>query len=322
MQFLLPIDIPSLQPRIAHDSKLWLIGSCFTEHMTHFLAKAKFAVKQNSHGILFNPLSVCKAVEDVIHRKQYTEKDLFFLNEYWHSWYHHSDFSFRNQQETLQAINEQIQTHHAFLREADYIFITLGSAFAYHHIEQQIYVSNNHRAPSQWFRKDLLEIDTIKLHLNQMLDSLQAFNPKLRVVFTISPVRHVRDGVIDNNRSKARLLEAIHSLEDTYYFPAYELVVDVLRDYRFYDLDMVHPNYQATAYVWEQFVQHCIDPNCLPRMKQLEQLHKARNHRPKDIGSEAHKRFLADHYQLCLELKSKYDYLDLDDEMRYFSEKV
>ena len=237
MDFLLKIDIPELTPKLKHTDKVLLIGSCFTEHIFNFLCRNKFAAMQNSHGVLFNPLSVCKALDDLVENKKYTADDLFLLNEYYHSWFFHSDFSCLDAQESLQKINDSISAH---------------------------------------FRKDLLSIEVMTNALIAMQEKLKAFNPKLKFVYTISPVRHSRDGVIENNRSKARLLETVHSLPNQYYFPSYELVIDVLRDYRFYDIDLVHPNYPATAYVWEQFKTHCIEPNCFPLMKKLEQLHKAK----------------------------------------------
>lgn len=319
MNFQLDIAIPELQPRIPHTARVLLVGSCFTEHMSRFLGRAKFRVMQNPHGIIFNPVSVCKALEDITSNKQYTASELFFLNEYWHSWYHHSDYSDLEQESTLQRINTAIEAHHAFLVQADYVFITLGSAFAYRLKEKDILVSNNHRAPAQWFEKELLPIDTIVAQLEQSMLAMRQLNPRLRFLFTVSPVRHVRDGVIENNRSKARLLEAVHSLKDSYYFPAYELVIDILRDYRFYDLDMVHPNYQATAFVWEKFLEHCIDPACLPLLRQLDQLYKAKHHRPKSTQSEAHKKFLQEQLDLSRSLKEQYPYLDLDEEIRLFS---
>lgn len=319
MQFHLPIQFPSLEPRIAHQHKLMLLGSCFTEHMTQFLQRMKFTCVQNSHGILFNPMSVCKALEDVLYQKNYTEKDLFFLDEYWHSWYHHSDFSDLNPAVALQKINESIAEQHSFLLQADYLFITLGSAFAYHHTEENIFVSNNHRAPSTWFTKQLLSADSIEKQLRATIAKIKSVNPKIKIVCTISPVRHARDGVIENNRSKANLIEAVHRIEEIYYFPAYELVIDILRDYRFYDVDMVHPNYQATAYVWEQFVDHCIDQNYLPLLKKLDQLYKSVHHRAKDTRSKAHQRFMQEQLVLCKELKAQYPHLDLLEELNIFN---
>ena len=318
MNFQLDISIPDLEPRIVHPSNVLLIGSCFTEHMTNFLNRAKVRTMQNPHGIIFNPLSVCRALQDIVENKIYSEDDLFFLNEYWHSWFHHSDFSDMSKEKALEKINTSILTHHTFLKETDYLFITLGSSFAYKLLEKDLFVSNNHRAPSQWFEKTLLDIDLMRTSLENVMDKIRTINPSMRFVFTVSPVRHSRDGVIENNRSKARLLEVVHSLKNIYYFPAYELVIDVLRDYRFYDLDMVHPNYQATAFVWEKFVTHCMDPHCIPLMKQMDQIFKAKNHLSRNSESEAHKKFQFEHYELCKGLKEEFPYLDLEEEMTIF----
>jgi hypothetical protein len=322
MKFHLDINIPKLEPAVAHNDRIVLIGSCFTEHMSGFMNKVKFQTIQNSHGILFNPASVCKALSDVIQKKEYTPNDLFQLDEYWHSWYHHSDFSALDIDDSLSRINQHIANHHEFLKSANVLIITLGSAFVYRLLDQNILVSNNHRAPAAWFQKELLTIDIMRHQLQQLHDELLAFNPLLRIIYTISPVRHIRDGVIENNRSKARLLEVVHGLPNVYYFPAYELVIDVLRDYRFFDIDLVHPNYAATSYVWDQFVTHCIDPSCIPLLKQLEQIHKARQHRPKDTRSKAHQKFLQDHFELCVSLTNTFPYLDLSDELTYFGEPI
>jgi hypothetical protein len=231
MQFLLPINIPKLEPSISHHHKVLLMGSCFTDHISHFLAKAKFSIMQNSHGVLFNPWSVSKALTDIVACKQYTQSDLFFLHEYWHSWFFHSDFSDLDADACVQKINHSILTHHTFLKETNVVIITLGSAFAYYLPVEHTLVSNNHRAPMDWFEKRLLEVDYMKNELETMQEKLAAFNPTLIFIYTISPVRHSRDGVIENNRSKARLIETVHQLRNAYYFPAYELVIDVLRDY-------------------------------------------------------------------------------------------
>lgn len=326
MNFQVSIDIPAIGQKIRHSDRIYLIGSCFTEHIANYLRKAKFEVLSNAHGILFNPFSVYQSMSDVVHKTRYEPKDLFFLNEQWNSWYHHSDFSVVGQSEPeaqacAKNINETIQQHHDFVKEAQYVIITLGSAFAYWHIEEEHYVSNNHRAPSQRFRKDLLSIEAIQEYLRKIEQDIHLLNPNARIIYTISPVRHLRDGVVENNRSKARLLEAVHSREQAYYFPAYELVIDVLRDYRFYDIDMAHPNFAATSYVWEQFVSHCIHPDDTELMKQCEQLSKAMSHRPKSTHTEAHRNFLKQHLELCITLKAAHPYLDLEKEMAYFDYK-
>ena len=319
MQFQLDIHIPELEPRIQYPAKIALIGSCFTEHITQYLKRVKFPVMENPHGILFNPHSVCQSLQEVMDQRLYTESDLFYYQEYYHSWFHHSDFSALKPDEALHKINTAIQDYHVFLKDADYLFITLGSAFAYYVTEGGFLVGNNHRAPSAWFEKRMLDIPYIQQQLQELLKCLSVFNPKLNIIFTISPVRHHRDGLIENNHSKARLLEAVHHLNEVYYFPAYELLIDVLRDYRFYDADLVHPNYAATQYVWSQFVTHCLHPSCQPLMAEMDQIYKARHHKPKDTRSQAHQQFMQTHYQHCLDLKQQYPFLDLEEELHYFA---
>ncbi len=318
MNFFLPVIFPYLKPAIGYEDKIYLTGSCFTEHITDFLRKAKFQAKENAHGILFNPLSVCRSLQDVIAKRVYTEGDLFLFNEYWHSWFHHSDFSDLDKDITLEKINNTIECHHYFLKESGYLIITLGSAFAYNLLEKDIYVSNNHRAPHDWFRKDLLSIETIHGALEHLQKELYGFNPGLKIIFTISPVRHSRDGVTENSRSKARLLEAVRRMTDCYYFPSYEIVIDELRDYRFYDADLVHPNYAATSYVWEKFVTHCIDTRVYETMKEMEELDKAFRHKPKSMHSIAHRKFLDSFYEKTIHLKKRFPFLNFENELLYF----
>ena len=155
--------------------------------------------------------------------------------------------------------------------------------------------------------------------------SFTRFNPSLQILFTISPVRHIRDGVIENNRSKARLIEVVHHLvnkfDKLYYFPAYELVIDVLRDYRFYDIDLVHPNYPATRFVMEKFMEHCVDAESARLSAEIQQVVTARKHKPFQPSTDAHKKFLQAHLEKARELKGRYPFLSLDEELNYFSGK-
>ncbi len=185
-------------------------------------------------------------------------------------------------------------------------------------------VANNHRAPAQWFEKKLLEIEDIKTALSNTIQALHDVNPFAHVLLTISPVRHIRDGVVDNNRSKARLIEAVHALcgmyEQVHYFPAYELVIDVLRDYRFYDIDFVHPNFPATQYVWEHFVKSCISPSAQEIMPQVLEIITARSHRSRFPETNAHKKFKESYAEKTRALMNKYPVLDMADELKYFEQ--
>lgn len=323
MQLTLTLDIPPLQRPITYTDNILLIGSCFTEHITDRLLHHKFRVLQNPHGILFNPLSVAQSINGYIDGKQYTDSELFQLNELWNSWDHHTRFSHTSKQAALDGINFSQNEADAFIKKADWVIITLGSAFQYYLTENGKHVANNHRAPAQWFEKRLLPIDEIVEALDATLQKLQTANPYANVLFTISPVRHIRDGVVDNNRSKARLIEAVHTLcskhAHTHYFPAYELVIDILRDYRYYDIDFVHPNYMATTYVWEHFMKACISPDVHEVMKQVAEIMTARNHRTRFPDTNAHKKFMESYAAKCKALMEKYPTLDMNAEIKYFS---
>jgi hypothetical protein len=331
MQFQLPIQIKSPEKQINYRDKIFLVGSCFTEHIGNSLGELKFSTIQNPNGILFDPRSVCNSLISYIENKKYRKEDLFLLNETWNSWEHHSRFSNINADECLKNINGSQQQAHSFLKEADWLIITLGSSFSYRLTNEAIPgglqntdgVANCHRAPSQWFNKHLLTIDETISLLDTTYHRLKQFNPKLKIIFTISPVRHIRDGVIENNRSKARLIEAVHHMVNKfpglYYFPAYELVIDVLRDYRFYDIDMVHPNYPATEFVMEKFKEAFIDEQSQQLMDEIKKIVIARKHKAFQPETNAHKTFLKIHLEKTKELQSKFSFLDLKEEIEYFN---
>lgn len=329
MEFMTPIHIERLMPPMSYGHHIFLIGSCFTEHIGNALAEHKFKVLQNPHGILFDPMSVSHSLLSYVENKRYEERDLFYLNEVWQSWHHHSRFADVDKQVALQRINASQQEAHEFLKKADWLIITLGSAFSYQLNENQsntgfsnLHVANCHRAPGQWFNKKLLEINEIISVLDGVYHRVRKFNPQVKIQFTISPVRHLRDGVVDNNRSKARLIEAVHHMvskfEGLYYFPAYELVIDVLRDYRFYDIDFAHPNYPATAFVIEKFSEACIDESSRELMKEVKQIMTAKKHRPFQPNTNAHKQFLHSHYNKAKALMQQYPFLDFSEELQYF----
>ena len=329
MKFRFEFDIKKLPQPINHQHKLFLIGSCFTENIREKLKTNKFSVLENPHGILFNPVSVAEAITEYIEKPAYTQEDLFNYNEGWHSWKHHSRFSGISSEEALAKINSSITNAHAYLKDADYVLITLGSSWIYTLTENAInakkgsVAANNHKAPSDWFSRRLMRIEEVLQVLDEMIHRLFLFNPKLKIIFTISPVRHLREGVVENNRSKAVLIQAVHHLVDKfdniYYFPAYELVIDDLRDYRFYAEDLVHPNYFATQYVWEKFTAACMTENTRTLMEELHSIHLALNHKPFNATSAQHKKFLKTFYEKSKSIQEKYRYLDLSKELEYIS---
>ena len=313
--------------KINHRQKLLLVGSCFTEQIGHKLAQHKFTVAENPNGILFNPVSIAHAVRSYAAGKTYTAEELFHYNELWGSWQHHTKFSNIEKEKALDAINASQQRANSFIKDSDWILLTLGSAFVYENSApdpDQGYehvVANCHKVPADKFNRRLLDIAEIKNVLSSMMQEVKKINPAVNFIFTISPVRHLREGFIENNRSKAALIQAVHSLvneTDIFYFPAYELVIDDLRDYRFYAEDMVHPNYAATNYVWEKFISTCIDEASQQLMKEIAVVVSARNHKAFNPASEQHKKFLQANLDKVQKLSSLFPYIDLKDETDFF----
>jgi len=325
MQFFAPINIKTLEPSITYKDNILLTGSCFTEHIGNHLMDAKFNVLQNPNGILFDTLSVCRSLISYVQNKQYTEADLFYLNDCWHNWQYHSRFSNIDKDLCLHNINASQNQAHQFLANADWLIITLGSSFCYKLVETQAAVANCHKAPAKEFIKHLCTIEESVTALDTTMHQLFHFNPKLKIIFTISPVRHLRDGVVENNRSKARLIETVHNLvnkfDKLYYFPAYELVIDVLRDYRFYDVDLAHPNYAATSFVLEKFSESCFDVKTISLMEEIRKIVIARNHKPFNATSHQHKQFLQTHFERAKALQEKYQWLDFSKEINFFSQQ-
>lgn len=331
MKFKLTLEAKPSKQSIEYTDKLLLIGSCFTENIGAKLKSHLFNVLENPYGILFNPVSVSNALVEIIEARHYKLGDLFQYNELWHSWHHHSRFSAIEQNTALEKINGAIITAHHFLKTANRLVITLGSAWLYHlqpeaPLGARQVVANNHKAPSDWFYKSLMQPMVLQENLNGLIRLLKTFNPTLQITFTISPVRHLREGLIENNRSKAVLIHAVHEVvcayEDVDYFPAYEYVVDDLRDYRYYAEDLVHPNFAASGYVWEKLVETYMRPETQAVMKQVAEIQLAVNHKPLFIGSVEHQKFLQTCIRKTNALMEAHPYLPLQDHLAFFTASI
>jgi hypothetical protein len=327
MKFKLTLDAKPSNHNIVYGDKLMLIGSCFTENIGAKFKTHLFKLSENPYGILFNPVSVVNTLNEIMDKRMYEVDDLFQHNELWHSWHHHSRFSAIRQEDALENINGTILAAHDFLKSANQLVITLGSAWLYHLTNEaplgkgQV-VANNHKGPSNWFFKSLMQPNTLIENLQNLVERLHAFNPNVHITFTISPVRHLREGLIENNRSKAVLIHAVHELVSQYkgvdYFPAYEYVMDDLRDYRFYAEDLVHPNYAASGYVWDKMVETYMDHKTQAIMKQIAELQLAMNHKPFFIGSVEHQKFLHSCIHKTEALLEKHPTLSLQDHLAFF----
>jgi hypothetical protein len=321
MEFRRELQVKPFEEKLSIRQNIMLAGSCFTEHLSEKLIQNRFNVLQNPNGIIFNPMSIARSVSSYVAPKLYEKQDIFLRDELWTSWEHHSRFTHTDADELLRMINHSQIEAHDFLKQADWMILTLGSAWVYQ-LENGEVVANCHKVPTDKFRKKLLSTEDVLSALDNMIHRIFIFNPKVRIIFTISPVRHLRDGFVENNRSKAILIQAVHHLvekfNNLYYFPAYELIIDDLRDYRFYAEDMVHPNYQATAYVWQKFSEACLDAESQRFMKEIFPVNAAIAHKPFQPDSLAHRNFRKKQFEKLLQLKSEFPFLNFDKEMDFF----
>ncbi|MEO9570066.1 MAG: GSCFA domain-containing protein [Polaribacter sp.] len=289
---------------IDYNSKVFLLGSCFSENIGNQLNYYKFQTNQNPFGILFQPKAIETLITNAINEKIYTEEDLIFQNERWHAFDAHSSLSLSNKNKILNNLNSTILSTKKQLQEASHIIITLGTSWVYRFIETDTIVANCHKIPQKKFLKELLTIDEITESLEAIILLLKTLNKDVKILFTVSPVRHLKDGVLENTQSKSHLISSIHNVIDkrknTFYFYSYEIMMDELRDYRFYAEDMVHPNKTAINYIWERFVATWFSEKSMPIMKEIDVIQKGMLHRPFNETSESHQKFLQN-----LELKKK-----------------
>lgn len=283
--------------QFGYDHKLLLLGSCFAQNIGDKLAYYKFQAVTNPFGIIFNPVALERLVADAVANKTYTEADVFELDGVWKSFYAHSDKNALTRLGAVIHLQEAQQLLRQQLIEASHLFVTLGTAWVYKHLERDEVVANCHKVPQQAFTKKLLSVTEIQQSLSRICELVKTLNPKIEIAFTVSPVRHIKDGIIENTRSKSHLLTAVHQLVDSReasYFPAYEIVMDELRDYRFYTSDMVHPSEQAVMYVWERFVEVYAFAKAQQTMKKVAQVQQGLAHRPFNEDSAAHQKFITD----------------------------
>ena len=279
-----------------YHSKILLLGSCFSENIGNKLSYFKFQSKQNPFGILFHPKAIENLISRALKEELYTEKELTFNNERWHCLDAHSSISAADKNVLLKNLNAALIHTKKQLKEATHVFITLGTSWVYRYLETNAIVANCHKIPQKEFSKDLLSVAEVSKTLEQSIALLKSINKTVSVTFTVSPVRHLKDGFIENTRSKAHLIAAIHTVinseNNTYYFPSYEIVMDELREYRFYKEDMLHPNTTAINYIWEKFVSSWFSREAQDTMQEVETVQRGISHRPFNEKSEQHQQFL------------------------------
>ncbi len=285
MKFRTELDLPKASFELNYSSNILFIGSCFSSNMYSQLKDRGFKyIYGNPFGVLFNPVSITNVLNDIIDEKQFLEDEFFENQERFRHWDFGSHIFRSDLKNTVRELNNEIVKQNKFLKNVDVLYVTLGTSWVYELIKSKEIVANCHKMHPSLFNKRLLKMDEINDSIEGFIKKMQIFNSKIKIVFTISPIRHVKNGIIDDQRSKSLLLVAIHDLIDQYgvlsYFPSYEFLMDDLRDYRFYTKDLIHPNDQAIDYIWDKFSHHYFSSKTINEMKKVLNLKKILYHRP------------------------------------------
>jgi len=318
--FRTPISIDPSAVKIHYGSHIMLMGSCFSENIGNNLSNAKFLVDNNPFGIVYNPLSIKRGLTRLLDGHEYSSDELVLNQELWTSFDHHGRFSNMDPNACISSINHHFNDSKENISKVNFLFITFGTSYVYYLKSTGQIVTNCHKFPAEHFVRKRISVEEIVEEYSILITRLRQINPSIYIVFTVSPVRHWKDGVHENQLSKSILLLATERLCDkfdkTLYFPSYEIMMDDLRDYRFYDDDMFHPNHIAVNYIWKKFVNCFIESKTSFVMKEVENIVLARNHRPFNTESIQYKDFakqillkinhIQDQFQLSLHEEEKY----------------
>ena len=323
MFFTTPVELPCGTLEISHKSKLMLIGSCFANNIGTALLDRKFNVDVNPFGAQYNPLSITTVLSRIVDKALFDNNspELFEHNGKWHSILHHSDFSRNSKEALIESINERLSDAHNTIKRCDTIIITLGTAYAYTRNSDNAVVGNCHKLPGCYFTRSLLEIEEIVSSFSHIMQRIIAMNSKAKFIFTVSPIRHLRDGAHDNQKSKATLLLAIDRITQAFpdnvtYFPSYEIMMDELRDYRFYADDMLHPSTKAIEYIWECFDKCYFSEATRALNTKNREIARGLAHRPFDPESDTYREFITQLLQKIEIIEKEHPYIDFKNEKR------
>jgi hypothetical protein len=320
MEFKTPVSIPQPSFSFSYQDSTMLIGSCFAQEIGQKLSEHKFSVDVNPFGTLYNPLSIALSLRRLMQAEPFTAADVFEYGGLYHSFAHHSRFSSPSEAEALGKMNEQLALSAGNQKKAARLILTFGTAYVYRLKSNGQTVSNCHKLPGKLFERRMLAVDTLVEQWRLLLASLWEQNPSLRLVFTVSPVRHWKDGAHANQLSKASLLLAVHELQNlfpdrTAYFPAYEIMMDELRDYRFYADDMLHPSPLAVEYIWERFCRSFLTAESQSLLSEWTGIRKAILHKPFQPGSDAYRQFRTQTLSKAERLSEKFPFFDISKEL-------
>ena len=296
MQFSTKVPIHKASCGISYNSEIFSLGSCFAVNISEKFFYYRFRNVVNPFGILFHPVAISNFLKDVSSKRLFVADDLIFYNETWNCFDAHSEISNSSKDDLLANLNQASKAAYDNIQKASHVIITLGTSWVYKHLASDAIVANCHKVPQKAFQKELLSVETISNSIGEMISIILGMNPQAHIIFTISPVRHLKDGFVENQISKANLISALHKsinrqLTNVNYFPSYEIVMDELRDYRFYNADMIHPNQIAIDYIWKRFSEAYLSTEALEIAAKVDDIQKALNHRPFNSNSAAHQQF-------------------------------
>ncbi|MDR1552184.1 MAG: GSCFA domain-containing protein [Prevotellaceae bacterium] len=322
MKLQTEIEIKPFSEKLSHTNKILLLGSCFANNIGERLNDAKFDVCINPFGVIYNPFSIANSVELLIANAKITENELLQHNGLYYNFCYHTSFSFANMQFALDRMNLANRQGSEYLKNAKNIIITFGSAIAYKYKKHNKIVANCHKIPSCEFEKINLTVDEIVNIINTSIQNIRTVNSAANFIFTVSPVRHLGDGAHENQLSKSRLLIAVDQIcnnnKQCQYFPSYEIMMDELRDYRFYADDMLHPSNLAVDYIWQKFLNAAICGESLKIIEEIKKISDAKSHKAFNPDSAEHRQFLKTCFEKTKQLQAKYPFLNLTEELEYF----
>ncbi len=309
MKLTTPIKLSRQNPPINYSSKVLLLGSCFAQNMGAKLEYYKFQQCTNPFGILFHPVAIEKLITRAVNQTWFTSKDVFLQNEQWHCFLAHSKLSNTSEEDLISALNSALEKLRFSLLEASHVVFTFGTAWVYKHLEKDTIVANCHKVPQKEFVKQLLSPDDVSDVLLGIETKLRTINPTCSIINTVSPVRHIKDGLIANSRSKAHLIAGVQEIVSpeklNHYFPSYEIMMDELRDYRYYKEDLIHPNQTAIAIIWNAFTGSWICPETAALQKKIATIQSGLLHTPFNGHSKAHIHFKKDLETKISEIKEQ-----------------
>lgn len=325
MNLVTKVNISKFSKDINHKHNLFFIGSCFSDYINLYFKNNKFNTQSNPFGVVYNPVSIEKVISAIATKKRFTKKDLFYENGLWKSFSTHSSLSNTNENDMLSNLNKIVTETFSFLKNTDYLFITLGTSQVYEYKKTNEIVCNCHKLLPSSFNKRMLTTNEIINSIDNIINIVTTINNKVNFIFTVSPVRHFKDDLITNTISKSLLFIGLNEVcknnNEVYYFPSYEIILDELRDYRYFADDLVHPSSMAVKYIWEIISGTFFSNETIEINKTVESINNAYNHKPFFDNTEEFIKFKQHYYSIVSKTIKKYPFLNLKKEIEYFKNK-